>query len=162
MNPSQEFWDPNSSKQEVRFCSASSLKSSAVLGFYDTAWVTPAIIDVWSTFGENVLGAVSGVNTEQLPHKNCFPPGVQRSVSKYCGLACSTNCARVNLRSWQVNSETDTQTPSPEKSQGCANPTNWPSDKTDLGSLLRASDKMDLGSLLRPSAATVKLLGWVD
>lgn len=49
------------------------LKFSAVLGFYEKAWVTSAMIYVWSMFGENLLGAGSGVNTEQLPHKNCFP-----------------------------------------------------------------------------------------
>lgn len=74
------------------------LKFSAVLGFYDMAWVTPAIIYVWSMFGENLLGAGSGVNTEQPPHKNCFPQEFKGACPNIVRLSCPTTSARVE--SW--------------------------------------------------------------
>lgn len=74
------------------------LKFSAVLGFYDTAWVTPAIIYVWSMFGENRPGVGSDVNTEQLPHKNSFLQEFKGAYPNIVGFSCSPNFARVE--SW--------------------------------------------------------------
>lgn len=103
------------------------------LGFYDTAWVTPAIIYVWSMFGENLLGAVSGVNGEQRPHKNCSLQGVQRNLSKYCGFVLFHQlCQGRKLRFCQVNYDREVPSWFPEWAQGTAHTTEWPFDKMDL------------------------------
>lgn len=108
------WWTPATSLGPVLLISRGELLLTPLwsflqsLGFYDTAWVTPAIIDVWSMFGENALGAVSGVNTEQVPHKSGFPQGVQRSLFKCRGLVLSTNLARVER--WSLGKSTLKQT----------------------------------------------------
>lgn len=76
------------------------------------------------------------MNREQQPHKNSFPSGVQRTYPNAgAGPAPPASLGR-KLQSGQVNSETKTQSPAPDNSQSCANPTQYPSNRTDLGSLL--------------------------
>lgn len=85
--------------------------------FYDTTRVTPAIIDVWSLFGENVPGADSSVNTEQQPHKNSFPPGVQRVYPNAVGWPCCTSFAGQKATEWPNNNklwDQGTTPPTPE------------------------------------------------
>lgn len=99
--------DPGCLGPIILVTSFAPLKFSAVLGFYDMAWVTPAIIYVWSMFGENLLGAGSGVNTEQPPHKNCFPQEFKGACPNIVRLSCPTASARVE--SWGSAKETLTQ-----------------------------------------------------
>lgn len=82
--------------QEKRWGSVLSLWSFLwSLGFYDMTWVAPAILDVWSLFGESVPGVDSSVNRKQWPHKNSFPSGVQRAYPNAVGWPCSTSFPRV-------------------------------------------------------------------